>query len=83
MSERCRNVHLADIGPPKQTSPRLHINATINVECLTGDILSVYNQVADCTRYLLGGPNATQRDTLENGLLCPVKYGRAALTVKK
>ena len=56
---------------PENSGPLyfLHVNAAIDVERLTGDILSVDNQVTNGASDLLRGPNAPQGDALENGLL--------------
>ena len=56
---------------PEKSGPLhfLHINAAIDVERLTGDILPVDNQVTNGASDLLRGPNAPQGDALENGLL--------------
>jgi hypothetical protein len=55
---------------PKNSGPLyfLHVNAAIDVERLTGDILPVDNQVTNGASYLLRGPNAPQGDALENRL---------------
>lgn len=61
-------MHPPAIGVHDKSAP-LHVNATIDVKYLTGDILAVDNQVTDCASYLLRGTNATQGNALENGLL--------------
>src|SRR5712692_43421 len=47
----------------------LHINAAIDVESLTSDVVTINDQVADGTSYLLGGSSATEGYPLQDGLL--------------
>src|SRR5947209_6173072 len=46
----------------------LHINTTINIECLTSDVVSIYDQVTNSASYFLGCASSTKRDALQNSL---------------
>src|SRR5579859_8039077 len=54
---------------------QLHVNATIDVEHLTRDVVPVHNKIADGISYFLGSANSTERYPFQDDLLSCSRWG--------
>jgi hypothetical protein len=52
--------------PPKWALHFLHVNSPVDIERLARDVVSIHDQVTGGASNLLGSPDATERDSLQD-----------------